>query len=188
MSAGGRDLLGKVLALHDALEVAGLPHAFGGALALAWCVGNPRGTADIDLNVLVPVEEVAVLLAALPAAMTASEAARQQLVRDGQARVWWDRTPVDLFLNTTEFHEGLAARVRHEDVAGIQLPVLDCSDLAVFKAFSSRGKDWVDLGDMLLAKTVEVDGVLGTLVRHLGGDDPRIERLRALAADVDARL
>ena len=28
-------LAGKIVALHLALEVAGLPHAFGGALALA---------------------------------------------------------------------------------------------------------------------------------------------------------
>lgn len=183
MSTVGRDLLGKVLALHDALAVAGLPHAFGGALALAWCVGNPRGTADIDLNVLVPVDDVAVLLAALPGEVTTSEAARHQLVRDGQARLWWDRTPIDVFLNTTEFHEGLIDRVRREEVVDVPLPVLDCSDLAVFKAFFSREKDWVDLGEMLLARTVDVEGVLGTLVRHLGGDDPRIERLRSLAAD-----
>ena len=31
-----------------------MPHAFGGALALAWCTERARGTIDIDVNVLVP--------------------------------------------------------------------------------------------------------------------------------------
>lgn len=38
---------------------------------------------------------------------------------------------------------------------------------------------------MVRAGTLDVERVLGTLVRHLGGDDPRIERLRSLAAEVD---
>lgn len=185
MTATARNLLGKVIDLHHALLRVDLPHAFGGALALAWCVGSPRGTADIDVNVLVPVDDLQLLLDALPDPVVASEPARQQLHRDGQARLWWDKTPIDVFLNTTEFHDGLAARVRTEEVAGHRLPFLDCSDLAVFKAFFSRGKDWVDLAEMVRAGTLDVEGVLGTLVRHLGGDDPRIERLRSLAAEVD---
>ncbi|MBI1843131.1 MAG: hypothetical protein HYR89_00725, partial [Actinobacteria bacterium] len=40
----------KVLALTCALD--GVPHAFGGALALAY-YAEPRATIDIDLNVFV---------------------------------------------------------------------------------------------------------------------------------------
>ena len=43
----------KIVALHRALERAQLPHAFGGALALAWCTQRARGTIDIDVNVFV---------------------------------------------------------------------------------------------------------------------------------------
>src|SRR2546421_720597 len=56
----------KVVVLHHALDGAGLPHAFGGALALGWCTQQPRGTADIDLNVFTPTTEVRAVLDALP--------------------------------------------------------------------------------------------------------------------------
>ncbi|CAN5130014.1 hypothetical protein BH23ACT9_BH23ACT9_32340 [soil metagenome] len=172
----------KMVAIHRSLATAGLAHAFGGALALAWCVGAPRGTADIDVNILVPVDLLAVALHALPDAVSAPAPARAMLQREGQARLWWDKTPVDVFLNTTEFHEELVHRIRIEPFAGEALPFLDCSDLAVFKAFFARSKDWVDLEEMVQAGTLDVERVLGTLVRHLGGEDPRIERLRSLTA------
>ena len=31
----------RIVALHAALDTAGVPHAFGGALALAWCTQPP---------------------------------------------------------------------------------------------------------------------------------------------------
>lgn len=179
------DLVGKIVALHEHLTACGLPHAFGGALALAFCTRDARGTHDIDLNVFVADDQWEGVLAVLPSEVEVTVAARRQLARDGQARLWWARHPVDLFLNTTEFHETLAARVQVERFGGADVPFLDCTDLAVFKAFLSRGKDWVDLQEMLLAGTLDVDRALGTLVRHLGGEDPRIERLRALAAEAD---
>ena len=42
------------------------PHAFGGALALAWCTERARGTIDIDLNVFVDGSRAREVLAALP--------------------------------------------------------------------------------------------------------------------------
>jgi hypothetical protein len=50
----------------------------------------------------------------------------------------------------------------------------------VFKAFFDRTKDWADLEEMAAAGTLDVDRVLGVLVRYLGTDDPRVERLRRL--------
>ena len=62
-------LAAKIVRLHRALAKKGIPPAFGGALALAWCTERARGTIDIDLNVFVGVEEVDVVLSALPAAV-----------------------------------------------------------------------------------------------------------------------
>src|SRR5204863_8643055 len=60
----------KVVSLHAALEAGALPHAFGGALALAWCTRQPRGTSDIDVNVFVPTSAVKLVLGALPPGIT----------------------------------------------------------------------------------------------------------------------
>jgi hypothetical protein len=167
----------RIVALHVALEQAAIPHAFGGALALAWCTEQARGTIDIDLNVFVGVERLDEVLAALPDGVAATDDDIAILRRDGQARLWWDDTPVDVFLNTTDFHEGAAARCRFESFAGAVLPFLSCTDLAVFKAFFARTKDWADLEAMQEAGTLDVDRVVGVLVRYLGPDDPRIPRV-----------
>jgi hypothetical protein len=52
-------LVEKILRLDDRLAAEHVPHAFGGALALAYYTEDPRGTDDIDLNVFVAVERAA---------------------------------------------------------------------------------------------------------------------------------
>lgn len=171
----------KIVELHRALAAAGVPHAFGGALALAWCTQRARGTIDVDLNVFVPPDRADAVVAALPAGVTWVDADLARIRADGQVRLWWDATPVDLFFDTTAFHERVGERVRHEPFLGVDVPFLACRDVAVFKAFFDRTKDWADLEEMAAAGTLDVEAVLGVLVRYLGGDDPRVERLRSLA-------
>jgi hypothetical protein len=171
----------KIVALHHALDDAALPHAFGGALALAWCTERARGTIDIDVNVFVGLDRVDDVLVALPTEVAAGDDGRDLLERDGQARLWWDRTPVDVFLDTTDFHHQAAARARWEDFGGTPLPFLACADLAVFKAFFDRTKDWADLEEMAAAGTLDAERVVGVLVRYLGSDDPRIAKVLALS-------
>ena len=101
-------------------------------------------------------------------------------MREGQARLWWDTTPVDVFLNTTAFHEEVATRVRWEPFAGVELPFLACEDFAVFKVFFNRTKDWADLEAMRDAGTLDVSAVAGVLASFLGDDDDRIARLLSL--------
>lgn len=170
----------KIVALHNALATAKLPHAFGGALALAWCTGRARGTIDIDVNVFVHASDAARAVAALPPAVARDAEQLRVLTRDGQVRLWWDHTPVDVFLNTTNFHEQVATRVRWERFMDQSLPFLCCDDLAVFKAFFNRNKDWVDLEEMMSAGTLDVARVIGLIVQYVGDDHPRIEKLRTL--------
>jgi hypothetical protein len=173
-------LVEKIVVIDGALDTAHVPHAFGGALALAWCTGRARGTIDIDVNVFVDRSRAKELLAAFPDGMTWSDHDQVLIGRDGQARLWWGETPVDVFVNTTEFHEQLADRCRRELFAGVEVPFLACSDLAVFKAFFDRTKDWADLEEMAAAGTLDTDRVIGILTRYLGPTDPRIARLLAL--------
>jgi hypothetical protein len=170
----------KMSTIHARLRDAGIAHAFGGALALAWCTQQARGTIDLDVNVFVGPEEADEALAALPDGVVATAEDRALLGRDGQARLWWDATPVDLFLNTTEFHAEVATRVRWEPFGGRELPFLACTDLAVFKAFFDRTKDWADLEAMRDAGTLDVAAVAGTLAVFLGPDDQRLARLLSL--------
>ena len=174
-------LTAKIIAIHNELDKAALPHAFGGALALAWCTQRARGTIDIDVNVFVPTSRVDDVLRALPAAVVHTPVNETDLKIDGQSRLWWDDTPIDLFLNTTEFHDAVATRARHEQFGGVAVPFLACLDLAVFKAFFNRTKDWADLEEMKAAGTLDAERLIGTLAHYLGGDDPRIERIRSLA-------
>jgi len=170
----------KIVALHRSLEKARLPHAFGGALALAWCTQRARGTIDIDVNVFVDVEHAEAVFRALPRGVAWSDADLAVLRRDGQTRVWWDKTPLDLFLNTTPFHGEVALRTRFEEFAGATVPFLSCHDIAVFKAFFNRTKDWADIEEMQAAGTLNVPRVRGVLAHYLGADDERVARLTAL--------
>lgn len=172
----------KIVALHHALEPAGIPHAFGGALALAWCTERARGTIDVDVNLFVRPEQAAAVLPALPSDVVWTNDDAARIERDGQARLWWDTTPVDLFFSTTDFHDRIASRVRHEPFLGVDIPFLACRDLAVFKACFDRTRDWADLEEMAAAGSLDVESVLGVLANYLGGDDRRVARLRALMA------
>jgi hypothetical protein len=175
-------LVERIVALHRALEAASLPHAFGGALALAWCTQRARGTVDIDVNLFVDSDEFRAFEAASPEGITISDRDREAIAADGQVRLWWDTTPVDVFCNTTPFHEAASERVRNEAFGGADVAFLACRDLAVFKAFFDRTKDWADLEEMQAAGTLDVPVVLGTITEYLGAGDHRIERLRSLSS------
>ncbi len=177
-------LADRIVAIHLALAAGRVPHAFGGALALAWCTQRARGTIDIDVNLFVGADRVDAVLRALPPEVLCTEADRALLVRDGQARLWWADTPVDLFFSTTPFHDDVAARARREHFAGHHIPFLACTDLAVFKAFFNRTKDWADLEEMAAAGTLDRARVVGVLAEYLGVTDERVARVLALPSAV----
>lgn len=135
-------LVEKVLALSDALTAADIPYAFGGALALAYCMDDPRGTRDIDVNAFVPAADAAHVLAALPPGVSVPEGTADVVAADGQVRLWWDDTPVDLFLDYAPLHAQAARGRRVVPFAGHQISVLGSVELVLFKALFDRPKDW----------------------------------------------
>lgn len=173
----------KIVAVHRALDKAELPHAFGGALALAWCTEQARGTIDIDVNVFVEASEAPRVLTALPKGVIATEAQRTALMRDGQVRLFWDATPVDVFLDTTPYHRQVVGRCRSEHFGGAEVPFLSCLDIAVFKAFFNRTKDWADLEEMQAAGTLDIPRVTAVLIEYLGANDERVQKLGVMRAD-----
>lgn len=176
----------KVLAVDRALADAKIPHAFGGALALAYCIGEPRATIDIDLNIFIEPADVARVFAALPEAVATNADAIRAVERDGQTRVWWDHTPIDLFFSYHRFHEHIAGRVRRVPFGDEQIPVLACADLAVFKAVFNRTRDWVDLEAMVDVDSFDAGEAVEWLRTILGDGAAQVDRLAALEPSRDA--
>ncbi len=170
----------KIVALHETLAGAQLPHAFGGALALAWCTKRARGTIGIDINVFVEVDDCLKVFDAMPDGVKRTAKQRAELKKEGQVRLWWDKTPVDIFLNTTPFHADAAKRVRWEKFVEQDIPFIACNDLAVFKAFFNRTQDWADLEAMYAAGTLDVKKVAAVISEYLGPNDMRLEKLNHL--------
>jgi hypothetical protein len=159
----------RLLAVHDALDVARIPHAIGGAIALGYCTLEPRGTRDLDVNVFVGPDRVKEVFAALPTAVAISGLTLEQAERDGQVRLWWEETPIDLFFSVLPFHDQVAREVRQVSFEDRLIPVLDCTALAVFKAMFDRPRDWVDIESMVQARALDLDGA-SRWVREMAGE------------------
>ena len=174
----------RIVALHRALARGRIPHAFGGSIALAYWTLDPRGTSDLDVNVFVPAAKCARVLRALPEAIDQPDGTAEAVDRDGQVRLWWDGTPVDLFFDTSPLHGVAARHLRTVPFAGTEIPVLGPVELAVFKVLPDRTRDWADVEAMLVAETLDLDAVREALGDVL--DDPRDPRFARLA-DADRR-
>lgn len=174
-------LIEKLHAIDAALVRADLRHAFGGAIALAYCTEEPRGTRDLDLNVFVPAERAAEVTGALPDQVAAPTAAIDQIVRDGQTRLWWDDTPVDLFLNNLPVHDQIAREIRWVPLAGREIPVLSCEAVVLFKAFFDRTKDWADIEAVAQVDPTIIERAGERVSELIGADSPTARRLTALS-------
>jgi hypothetical protein len=174
-------LVEKVLGVHRALQQAGISHAFGGALALAY-YAEPRATADIDINVFLPPgdhDRVAVALGSLGV-----DASLPRVEQEGQGRVRWGRTPLDLFYSYNPLHDEMAAEVRDQPFGGDStLPVLAPEHLVVCKAVFDRPKDWVDISEVVATTDFSHSTVTGWLEEIVGADDARTLRFRAVSAE-----
>ncbi len=169
----------QLLAVHDGLDVAGIPHAIGGAIALGYCVLEPRGTRDIDVNVFVPTQRAREVFAAMPEGVEVSGLELEHAERDGQVRLKWGITPIDLFMSVLPFHDWVQAHVRQVPFEGRTIPVLNCTALTVFKAMFDRTRDWADIEAMVEARSFDMDETV-RWIREFLGEDPRIEKLAEL--------
>lgn len=89
------------------------------------------------------------MLAALPSGIELAGKEREVAERDGQLRVWWGDTAIDLFLGFHEFHHQLAANARRVPFADTSIPVIVGADLVVCKSMFDRSKDWTDIENIV---------------------------------------
>jgi hypothetical protein len=171
----------KVLLIEEGLCQRRIPHAFGGAIALAY-YATPRATIDIDVNVFVSVDRADDVLGLLET--LGSEPLRDQerarLERDEQVRLHWDTTPVDLFFSYDVLHDScLGRRQRMPFGEGDWIHVLAAEDLLVFKSVFDREKDWRDIEELVYAMADELDAAYARswLERIVGEGDSRYRRL-----------
>lgn len=177
----------KVVAIDEALKNARVPHAFGGALALAY-YAEPRATIDIDVNVFVSTDRVGEIdqaLAPLGVATIDSDQELAALERDGQCRLWWGNTAVDLFFSYDEVHEAMSKSTRRVPFGEDEFEILSPEHLVVCKASFDRVKDWLDIEQVLVAtEDFDVDEVDRWLLHLVGADDHRKQRFDELVVEL----
>ena len=170
----------RLVAIHDALAEAGFPHAIGGAIALGYCTLEARGTKDLDVNVFVTPDRVREVFAVLPQGVEVTALSLERAERDGQVRIWWEQTPIDLFFNVLPFHGEVAKNVRQVPFGDRTIPVLSCTALAVFKAMFDRTRHWADIEAMVEAKTIDVADAISWVREMAGPEAPEAVRLATL--------
>jgi hypothetical protein len=173
----------KIVAIHDQLERAGMAHAFGGALALAY-YAEPRATDDIDINIFLAPAACAAVGEALAPLGVHGDLDPAQVERDGQCRLWWGRTPLDLFFAYDAIHEAMQRDARVAPFGGDRLPILAPEHLLVCKIIFDRPKDWLDLEQVLVCvEDLDTQEIRTWLARIVGVEDPRVQRFdRVLGA------
>jgi Nucleotidyl transferase AbiEii toxin, Type IV TA system len=167
--------------VHEMLDSLRVPHQFGGAIALAW-YRSPRATTDIDLNITLSPSEAEPVLGALShLGVRIAPSDRALIERDGQARLDWDGSYLDVFFATLDLHRQMACDSREVSFGPMLIPILSPEHLIVCKAIFDRPKDWVDIEEILAWGTeVESEKVLRWIDELLGADSAQHGRFAGL--------
>ncbi len=171
----------KILDIHHALANASISHAFGGALALAY-YAEPRATDDIDINVFLAPNDFPRIQLALQPLGVDTQVDPAAVQRDGQCRLSWTRTPIDVFLAYDQIHQAMRKQTRIVPFGDQRIPILGPEHLLACKVVFDRPKDWLDIEQMLVCvEDLDMPDIQHWLHRILGAEDPRHARLDQLA-------
>lgn len=173
-----------VLATHDLLDSAGLEHAFGGALALAY-YGEPRATVDVDVCIFVDhaeSERVVALFADQGFTPERSGRLSDPPVAGTRLVSASEVVKIDLFFSLGPLYANVAGRRKQFDFAGRPVPFVSVEDWVVFKLSFGRDKDWVDLAGVVSAGwKLDIDYIESQLIGLRGATlFPRLARLRRM--------
>ncbi len=153
-------------------------------MALAY-YAEPRATIDVDINIFLSTDRWPSVRDALSPLGVDTTVDANALDRDGQARFWWDRNPVDLFFSYDPFHEEMRRSARRVPFAERTIPILSPEHLAVCKAMFDRPKDWLDIEQILVATNpLDLPEIEAWLEAMVGERDQRLGRLREIVSQL----
>lgn len=192
MAASPLLVLERAVLVHRHLERAGVEHALGGALALAYHVRQARATSDIDLNVSADPDRPESLFRLLPAEIPWDQRDVDTVRSTGQVRLRWPHPdgavpiPLDVFFPQHAFHD--VVRQRSELVAMLDavVPIVSATDLLVFKALFDRRRDWADIEELVRFGKADPEDAAQWLRAIVGPGDRRLSTLAALLDEVAA--
>jgi hypothetical protein len=185
-------VLERAVDVHRRLDRAGIAHAIGGALALAYHVAQARATNDIDLNVSADPKQPQRVFELLPVDVPWTDADVAAVRRDGQVRLLWPLPeggppiPLDLFFPQHALHAAVDARAELVPMLDATVPILSATDLLVFKALFDRRKDWADIEELLRFGKPDLGEAKRWLIKIVGAEDHRLVTLDEVADDVAA--
>lgn len=179
------DIEGRLLSITREFQKAQIPHAIGGAIALAF-YSEPRATADLDVNIFLHPDQKEVVLSILSSIIKIDDrdAVASSIDQNAQTRIRWNDTPIDLFFSNTPFHDSCADRIRWADYLTEEVPILSPEDLIIYKIAYDRPQDWLDVGKMVTfcGANLDKDYIRKWIYDIFNPDDRRVARLEALLA------
>ncbi len=178
-------LIRLVVDAHQVLEDAGIPHAYGGALAFGYHA-EARGTRDADLSVFVDgeaIDPVIATLASIGLAPLTAPPERMPIAGIPMARPD-DEEELDLFPSLNERYAEIQSRCEIHSYGPdmVPIPFLSAQDTILFKLSFGREKDWVDLRSLAeWNPDVDIDAIEDLLVDLRGPTmHPRLARFRRM--------
>ncbi|HWA67940.1 MAG TPA: hypothetical protein VG899_16370 [Mycobacteriales bacterium] len=184
-------VLERAVDVHHRLDRAGVAHAIGGALALAYHVAQARATNDIDLNVSADPKHPEAVFGLLPPDVPWTEGDVAAVRRDGQVRLLWPlpegdgpAIPLDLFFPQHALHAAIDARTELVPMLDATVPILSATDLLVFKALFDRRKDWADIEELVRFGKPDVAEARRWLTKIVGAKDHRLAALSEIVDEV----
>lgn len=167
----------KIAAVDEGLLAAEIPHAFGGAIAVAY-YGEPRMTKDIDINIFLSGKHWGKISEALDPLEIDIELEDRDLQNQEELRLEWKENSVHLFFSSDPLHEEMERRVRIVPFADGTIPLVAPEHLVIRKAVLDRIKDWIDIEQILVATDpINLAEIESWLERMVGEGDPRMRKL-----------
>jgi hypothetical protein len=133
----------------------------GGIVVPRW--GEPRTTADADLNLLTGFGGEEAFVDAILASFAARrvDARDLALTRRVLLVAATNSVPLDISLGALPFEEHLIDRSSKYEIApGVSLRTCSAEDLVVLKAFAGRDQDWLDIRGIATREAGRLDEAL----------------------------